>query len=130
MKKKKKKKMHYISVIWGIIMLLLVLGLTIIAIIYKKETKEYKAFESALEEKTREYIETNGLYPNDNVTYSVEELLEKKVVETNIVKDKKCEGYVEIENNNQSFTYQAYVKCGTYKTLGYKKSDDLKSDND
>lgn len=115
------KKMHYISVIWGIIMLLLVLGLTIIAIIYKKETEEYKAFESTLEEKTQEYIEANGLYPDDKATYSVEELLEEKVVETNIVKDKKCEGYVEIENNNQSFSYQAYVKCGTYKTLGYKK---------
>ena len=115
------KKMHYISVIWGIIMLLLVLGLTIIAIIYKNETEEYKAFEKTLEEKTQEYIETNGLYPSNKVSYTIEELLEEKVVETNIVKDKNCEGYVEIANNNQSFSYQAYVKCGTYKTLGYKK---------
>ena len=39
------QKMHKISIIWGIIMMLLVLALTVIAISYKKETKEYKDFE-------------------------------------------------------------------------------------
>ena len=36
------QRMHKISIIWGIIMMLLVLALTLIATSYKKETKEYK----------------------------------------------------------------------------------------
>ena len=40
------KHMQRISIIWGCLLFLLVAGVTVIGILYKKETKEYKDFES------------------------------------------------------------------------------------
>ena len=110
------QRMHKISIIWGIIMMLLVLALTLIATSYKKETKEYKAFEIKLEETTKNYMEQNGLYPEEEMHLTVTELLNLNVIDTNVVKDKSCQGYVDIKNDNQFFDYDAYIKCGNYET--------------
>lgn len=120
------QRMHKISIIWGIIMMLLVLVLTLIATSYKKETKEYKAFEIKLEETTKNYMEQNGLYPEEEMHLTVTELLNLNVIDTNVVKDKSCQGYVDIKNDNQFFDYDAYIKCGNYETkdLDKKKLDD------
>lgn len=120
------QRMHKISIIWGIIMMLLVLALTLIATSYKKETKEYKAFEIKLEETTKNYMEQNGLYPEEEMHLTVTELLNLNVIDTNVVKDKSCQGYVDIKNDNQFFDYDAYIKCGNYETkdLDKKKLDD------
>lgn len=120
------QRMHKISIIWGIIMMLLVLALTLIAISYKKETKEYKAFEIKLEEATKNYIEKDGLYPEEEMNLTLTELLKLNVIETNVVKDKTCQGYVDIKNDEQFFDYEAYIKCGNYETknLDTKKLDD------
>jgi len=74
------QRMHKISIIWGIIMMLLVLALTLIAISYKKETKEYKAFEIKLEEATKNYIEKDGLYPEEEMHLTLTELLKLNVI--------------------------------------------------
>lgn len=120
------QRMHKISIIWGIIMMLLVLALTLIAISYKKETKEYKAFEIKLEEATKNYIEQDGLYPEEEMYLTLAELLKLNIIETNVVKDKTCQGYVDIKNDEQFFDYEAYIKCGNYETknLDKKKLDD------
>ena len=36
------KRMRRVSIIWGSIMLLLVIGVTILGFVYKNETKKYK----------------------------------------------------------------------------------------
>ena len=120
------QRMHKISIIWGIIMMLLVLALTLIATSDKKETKEYKAFETKLEEATKNYIEKDGLYPEEEMHLTLTELLKLNVIETNVVKDKNCQGYVDIKNDEQFFDYEAYIKCGNYETknLDKKKLDD------
>ncbi len=113
------KKMHRISVVWGMIMLLLLLALTIIAIMYKKETKEYKEFETKIENNVKNYIEENSLYPETEINYSLSELVDMSILDTITIKDNLCEGYIEIRNEKQSFQYEAYIKCGDYKTRGY-----------
>ncbi len=120
------QKMHKISIIWGIIMMLLVLALTVIAISYKKETKEYKDFETKLADTTQKYIEQSGLYPEEEMHLTLTELLKLNVIETTTVKDKTCQGYVNIKNDKQFFDYKAYIKCGNYETknLDKKKLDD------
>ena len=120
------QRMHKISIIWGIIRMLLVLTLTLIAISYKKETKEYKDFETKLAETTQKYIEQSGLYPEEEMHLTLTELLKLNVIETNVVKDKTCQGYVDIKNDEQFFDYEAYIKCGNYETknLDKKKLDD------
>ena len=47
------KHMRKISIIWGIIMFLLIIGVTAIGIIYKNETKNYKTYKNNFIEKTR-----------------------------------------------------------------------------
>ena len=120
------QKMHKISVVWGIIMMLLVLALTLIAISYKKETKEYKDYLSKLEKVTQEYVEKEGLYPEENTYYTIKDLMSKNVIDTNVVREKICHGYVDVKNDNQFFSYTAYIKCGNYETknLDEKKLDD------
>ncbi len=106
------KQMRRISVVWGIIMFLLVVGVTIIGIIYKNETKEYKKFETELLEKAENY-----LIGNDLNKVSISELKEQNIIETSIVNEKECEGYI-LKKDEE---YKAYVKCGKYKTKGYEE---------
>jgi len=115
------KKMKIISIVWGIVLFSLIALLTIIGLIYKKETKEYKDFEITLKEKTKEYVENKSLLPDDNITITLEELKENKVIENTKINDKECEGYIIVTNENGIYEYLSYVKCGNYKTKGYKK---------
>lgn len=106
------KHMRKISIIWGIIMFLLIIGVTAIGIIYKSETKNYKEFETELANKAKDYIIVNNL---NKVTIS--ELKEQNIIETSVVNEKECDGYILKENDE----YKSYVKCGNYKTRGYEE---------
>ena len=106
------KQMRKISVIWGIIMFLLVIGVTVIGFVYKNETKNYKKFEMELVDKAKDYIAVNNL---NKVTIS--ELKEQNIIETSVVNEKTCDGYILKEDEE----YKAYVKCGSYKTRGYEE---------
>lgn len=105
------KHMRKISIIWGIIMFLLIIGVTAIGIIYKNESKNYKEFEMELVDKAKDYIIVNNL---NKVTIS--ELKEQNIIETSVVNEKECDGYILKEDEE----YKAYVKCGSYKTRGYR----------
>ncbi len=104
------KKMRRISIIWGIIMFLLIAGVTILGIVYKEESKKYKEYETKLVEKSEDYMRINNL---SKIT--IEELKEQNLIEQTSVAEKECTGYVLKAEEK----YQAYVKCGNYKTKGY-----------
>ena len=106
------KHMRKISIIWGMIMFLLIIGVTAIGIIYKNESKNYKEFEIGLVDKAKDYIIVNNL---NKVTIS--ELKEQNIIETSVVNEKECDGYILKEDEE----YKAYVKCGSYKTRGYEE---------
>lgn len=83
------KHMRKISIIWGMIMFLLIIGVTAIGIIYKNESKNYKEFEIGLVDKAKDYIIVNNL---NKVTIS--ELKEQNIIETSVVNEKECDGYI------------------------------------
>lgn len=105
------KHMQRISIIWGCLLFLLVAGVTVIGILYKKETKEYKDFEKRVVEQSYDYLKVHNL---EKITLA--ELQEENVIESLVVNENTCEGY--IEKNDQD--YKAFIKCGKYKTQGYQ----------
>ncbi len=102
--------MRKISYIWGCVMFLLVIGVTVIGFIYKNKTKEFKDFEKLIIEKSSTYLKLNNI---DKIT--IEELKDNHIIDDLTVKGKECSGYV-ISNKD---TYKSYIDCGSYKTKGY-----------
>ncbi len=114
------EKMHFYSVIWGIFLVILVILLTVVGFYFKFQTKEYKKYEDAIEEKMKNYIFDNALLYEE--TYLLSDLLEKQIIDTTKVNEKDCSGYVEVkvlESNDVEIT--PYIKCGKYQTRGYKE---------
>ena len=115
------KKMRMISFVWGFVLVSLVLGLTIIGLIYKKESKEYKDFESFLVDKANVYI-TERKLEFDSIKITGEELVEAGLLDTLKVKDNECDAFVIVKNDSSKYLYKAYIKCDKYKTKGYQKA--------
>ncbi len=116
------KQMHRISIVWGSILLIIVIGLTFMGFYLKHNTKVYRDYEKLVAEKTKDYVLTNSLIYGKTVQLKLEDLIENKVIDSNIVNDKECKGYVEIEYMKESqYNYKTYLQCGKYKTRGYKK---------
>lgn len=105
------KRMRRVSIIWGSIMLLLVIGVTILGFVYKNETKKYKAFEKSIVEQATTYLKNNNL-----TEASLEELIENEVIELTEDYQKQCDGYVIQKKDN----YKSYIKCQNYQTKGYE----------
>ncbi len=111
------KQMHFISLVWGGILFLIVIALTLFGFYFKYRTKVYKDYESILEEKTKEYLLSHPVsYEN---SYSLEELINLGVIEEAKVSENACEGYVSVLYQNDIYQTDAYIKCGIYKTRGY-----------
>ena len=52
---------------------------------------------------------------------TLDELKEEKVLENLKIKDTECEGYIEIQYTKENYKYSPFIKCGNYKTKGYKE---------
>lgn len=115
------KQMRMISIIWGSILFFIVIALTAFGFFYKKQTKVYKDFENLLAEKTEEYVTELALLEEDKFRITLEELKENNKIDTIIVNDKICEGYIEINYKKEKYTYTPFIKCGNYKTKGFKE---------
>ena len=115
------KKMRMISFVWGFVLVSLVLGLTIIGLIYKKESKEYKDFESLLVDKANVYITERNL-EFDSIKITGEELIDAGLLDTLKVKDNECDAFVIVKNDSSKYLYKSYIKCDKYKTKGYQKA--------
>jgi len=115
------KKMRRISVIWGIFLFLLVIGLTIIGFVYKKETKEYKELEQNISKKAQEYVEENGLYEDNDFKIEITTLIEQEKIEPVVLESHGCTGYVSVKKMSGIHKFITYIDCGKYKTKGYKK---------
>ncbi len=115
------RKMHTLSIIWGALLILIVMGLTVFGFYYKHVTKVYRDFEIELANKTKEYLLNQSYVYEDTARYSMDELIQNHVIENNKVNDKDCNGYVEVEYLDGHHEYTTYLKCGMYKTRGYKE---------
>ena len=115
-------KMKKISIVWGFLAFFLIGSLWSIAIIYNKKVKKYKNLENKLVELTKKYTANSFDYPKNKksiyITYS--DLKDEGLIKELKVKDKKCNGYVEV-TNNKVIEYKAYIDCNVYKTHGFEK---------
>jgi len=114
------KQMRMISIVWGGILIMIVVALTAFGLFYKQQTKAYKEFENLIAEKAEEYAQESALLEEDNFKITLEELKEKNKIENAIINDKICDGYIEV-NYKSDYSYTPYIKCGNYKTKGFKE---------
>lgn len=118
------KKMHRISVIWGVVMLLIFTLLTIIALNWKKNNNGYKDLENLLVDKVISYYESKYSYPTgmEVVTISLAELKENNVINELNYNGDVCDGYVNVSFDGV-INYRGYIKCNNYMTKGYSSQD-------
>lgn len=114
------KRMKVISVVWGFILVLLVIGLTVIGFVYKHESKVYKEYEELLVKQATSYVEDHSLYPDESLKITDDEMLEGGYLETTYVNGHDCSSYVMVLKNGKSYSFDSFVQCGNYKTKGYK----------
>ncbi len=112
--------MKKITIVWTIILIVIVAGLTFIGFKIKSENKD-NVLEKALITQSEKYF---GLYMskypklNESVRITYEELKEEGYdAELGL----NCTGYVVVENKNGVYDYKAYVSCPNYTTEGYSE---------
>ena len=106
-------------VIWLILIVILVGGLTVIGLKIKNDNKEYKTLEEKMTDVAKAYYgEKPGLLKN-NETISIQDLSDYDNTLTNKVNEEECNGYVKTTSNMGIFEYKAYIKCNEYTTKGY-----------
>ena len=117
------KKMHRISVIWGVVMLLIFTLLTFIALNWKKNNNGYKDLENLLVDKVISYYESKYSYPTgmEVVTISLAELKENNVINELNYNGDVCDGYVNVSFDGV-INYRGYIKCNNYMTKGYSSA--------
>lgn len=111
--------MKKIIIVWTLLLIIIVSGLTFIGFkIKNKETNNI--MEETLTKICEKYL---NLYVNrypklgEQVKITSEELIEAGY---NPNLDSGCVGYVIVKNNNMGFKFTSYVKCPEYTTKGYE----------
>ncbi len=117
------KQMHRISVIWGIVLVLLVTGLTAIGFLYKNKSKDYKEMENKLVNFAEKYVEAKFLYPEENqsLRITLDDLKSNDYLEELKKDDDVCDGYVVVSHDGFVYHYKGFVKCPKYTTKNYEK---------
>ncbi len=117
------KKVHNYAIVWGIIVLIIIILLTIFGFVYKDKSKVYKDLEEKIVEAVKKYADAKFLYPKsgENVKTTADVLIEEGFMEELKVGDEVCEGYVILSFKNSVYDYKGYVKCKNYVTKGYSE---------
>ena len=117
-KKKNGKNKMLIVLLMLIMFLIIVLGMIIFVNVYS--TKKYQNIEKSMELNVENYI-TLKKYILDTKDKSIITLKEMK--KYHLVSENKCDGYVVMSysKDDNDFIKNAYIKCGKYKTKGYKE---------
>ena len=110
--------MKKIAIIWTIVIVTIVGGLTIFGLNFKKD-KLGELSEEALVEQSKKYL---GLYPalyptkGEQIVLS-DEKLKDEGYDPKLEGD--CIGYIVVKSTDMGFKYEPYVKCPNYTTNGY-----------
>ena len=113
------RRMRLVSIIWGLVMFILVVGLTIIGMIYKSNVQKYKNVEQALVNAARKNVEDKSIEIENSIKFTKEEL-ENEIDEKQKEILKDCEGYAKVEKKKNIYDYKGYIKCDKYKTKNYE----------
>lgn len=82
--------------------------------------KRYRQYELEVESVARHYQVQN--YPTINEGEDIYININRMNVDNEILD--RCSGYVKISNNEGTYSYNPYLRCGTYRTNGYSSSLD------
>ncbi len=117
------KQMKRISIIWGVLLLLIVIGLTIVGFVYKSKASSYKQLENDLVSVTEKYVEAKFLYPSENQSINIylSELQEDGYIESLKKDNDECDGYVKLYHDGFAYQFKGYITCPKYTTQGYEK---------
>lgn len=114
------KRMKVISVVWGLILVLLVIGLTVIGFVYKHESEVYKEYEELLVKQATSYVEDRSMYPDESLKITDDEMLDDGYLETTYVNGHDCSSYVMVLKSGETYDFEPFIRCGNYKTKGYQ----------
>ena len=111
--------MRKITIVWTIILLIIVGGLTLIGFHFKND-KVSNVMEESLKSQAEKYLNTYvGLYPKfgNQIKLTSEQLIDAGYDPS---LNTGCVGYVIVKNENMGFKFYPYVKCSDYTTKGYE----------
>lgn len=111
--------MKKIIIVWTIILIIIISGLTFFGLKIKKNVIN-ELMEKELVTQSKNYLEHNtNLYPslNNYIKIQVGELIEKGY---NPKLEKGCTGYIIVKNETSGYEYSSYLKCPDYTTKGYE----------
>ena len=114
--------MKKILVVWIIIAVILIAGLTILGFHIKKQNEPYKKLEKELEKQAISLIgEKPSYFPNGGKLTLEDFRNNNYEVSLKVDNDVCTDGYVIVSKNMGILDYKGYVKCNNYTTHGYKK---------
>lgn len=116
------KKFRKFTITWGIILIAIFFIFTAFSIKVDKRLKEYHSLEKTFAEAVSKYYDDNKLYPKtiEVIYVSLEEAIEKGIIEELRTKNDTCDGYVKIANEDITI-FTPYITCRGYVTKGYEK---------
>ena len=106
-------------VIWLILILILVGGLTVIGFKIKNDNKEYKTLEKKMADVAKSYYGEKPSLLKNNGIITIQELSEYDNTLVTKVNEEDCTGYIKTTSSMGIYDYKAYIKCDNYKTNGY-----------
>lgn len=111
--------MKKVVIVWTIILVFIVSGLTYFGIRVKENTI-YELMEKEMVKQAKKYMSNTEINP---------ELNQLKIIDIDELKDngydpkleQDCVGYIIISNTEDGYKYDPYIKCKKYMTKDYVK---------
>lgn len=108
-------------VIWIVVAIILVGGLTVLGFLIKKKNSPYRALEKELEKQAIALVGEKPSYAQSISKLTVQDLENNNYkVEMKVNDDVCSDGYVVVTKNMGFLDYKGYIKCHNYTTHGYK----------
>ena len=99
-------KIKNVYIVWGVIVVLIFILLTVFGFLYKNKTNVYKNLEEKLVEAEKKYADAKFLYPQNGETVKVtaEEMIEYGALDSLEHDGENCNGYAIIQKKVQYLT--------------------------
>ncbi len=96
----------------------------------EQPTKTYEQLETSVKEATKKYQAKyySNILDGEKITVTINQLIKEKLIDKIVdIKDNKvCTGYGQFILKNNTITYEAFLNCSNYQTLGYNEIYDIK----
>ncbi len=115
-------KINKMYFVWGIVVFLIFVLLTIFGFMYKNKTSFYKSLEEKLVNAEKKYADAKFLYPQNGETVKItaKEMIEYGALDSLEYDGEICDGYATVQKKGTVFDFKGYVSCKNYKTKGYE----------